>query len=93
MDLASPSLAQHQQRTAFTEAETRLIEVAGNLHDLGKLAIPNSILDKPEKLTIYLLLEKNEYYITYNIIYFALGGKTHKKSFHLAFFRFTPKYR
>ncbi|MHB1362228.1 MAG: HD domain-containing phosphohydrolase [Thermoleophilia bacterium] len=34
----------------FTEAELELIEVAGYLHDLGKLVIPNSILEKPGKL-------------------------------------------
>src|SRR5450759_3720232 len=34
----------------LTDAEIGLMEVAGNLHDLGKLAIPNSILDKHESL-------------------------------------------
>jgi HD-GYP domain-containing protein (c-di-GMP phosphodiesterase class II) len=32
------------------EEKTKLI-IAANLHDLGKLAVPNSILDKPDKLT------------------------------------------
>ncbi|MBF0558294.1 MAG: HD domain-containing protein [Nitrospirae bacterium] len=35
----------------LTNTEVMLMEVAGNLHDMGKLAIPNSILDKPGKLT------------------------------------------
>ncbi|MHB8159228.1 MAG: HD domain-containing phosphohydrolase [Thermoleophilia bacterium] len=34
----------------FTDAELELMEVAGYLHDLGKLVIPNSILEKPGKL-------------------------------------------
>ena len=32
------------------DTKTRLV-IAANLHDLGKLAVPNSILDKPGKLT------------------------------------------
>ena len=35
----------------LTDAEIGLMEVAGDLHDLGKLAIPNSILNKPGSLT------------------------------------------
>ncbi|HVN70846.1 MAG TPA: HD domain-containing phosphohydrolase [Desulfomonilia bacterium] len=35
----------------LTEVEIGLMEVAGNLHDLGKLVIPNSLLEKPGKLT------------------------------------------
>ncbi len=35
----------------LTETEVRLMEVAGNFHDIGKLAVPNSILNKPDKLT------------------------------------------
>ncbi|MHB9111013.1 MAG: HD domain-containing phosphohydrolase [Thermoleophilia bacterium] len=34
----------------FTEAELKLMELAGYLHDLGKLVVPNSILEKPGKL-------------------------------------------
>ncbi len=32
------------------DEKTKLV-IAANLHDLGKLAVPNSILDKPDKLT------------------------------------------
>lgn len=35
----------------LTKRETELIRIAGNLHDVGKLVVPNSILEKPGKLT------------------------------------------
>ncbi len=35
----------------FTEKQQRAIKVAGYLHDLGKLAVPNELLEKPSKLT------------------------------------------
>jgi HD-GYP domain-containing protein (c-di-GMP phosphodiesterase class II) len=35
----------------LTETEVEWMEIAGHLHDLGKLAIPNTILDKPAGLT------------------------------------------
>jgi HD-GYP domain-containing protein (c-di-GMP phosphodiesterase class II) len=35
----------------LTELETELMKVAGNLHDVGKMAVPNSILEKDSKLT------------------------------------------
>jgi len=35
----------------LTEMEIDLLEVAGHLHDLGKLVVPNKILDKPGRLT------------------------------------------
>ncbi len=31
----------------FTEADCRLMQIAGYLHDLGKLAVPSEILEKP----------------------------------------------
>ncbi|RJQ56489.1 MAG: HD-GYP domain-containing protein [Nitrospiraceae bacterium] len=58
----------------LTEMETRLMEVAGNLHDIGKLAIPNSILDKPGKLTKEeMAVMKSHTYYTYSIIN-TIGG-------------------
>lgn len=39
------------QRLGMSPIERRLIGVAGNLHDIGKLAVPTEILDKPSKLT------------------------------------------
>ena len=58
----------------LTKMETMLIEVAGNLHDIGKLAIPDSILDKPDKLTKReTALIKSHTYYTYTIIN-TIGG-------------------
>jgi HD-GYP domain-containing protein (c-di-GMP phosphodiesterase class II) len=50
------------------------MEVAGNLHDLGKLAIPNSILDKPGSLTKEeMSVMKSHTYYTYLVIN-SIGG-------------------
>ena len=35
----------------FSERDCTLMRIAGYLHDLGKLAVPNEILEKPGKLT------------------------------------------
>ena len=61
----------------FTDEEVGLMEVAGNLHDIGKLAIPNSILDKPEKLTKEeMSVMKSHTYYTYLVIN-SIGGLKH----------------
>jgi len=58
----------------LTKMETTLIEIAGNLHDIGKLAIPDSILDKPDKLTKReSALMKSHTYHTYSVIN-TVGG-------------------
>jgi HD-GYP domain-containing protein (c-di-GMP phosphodiesterase class II) len=36
----------------FSERECQMMKVAGYLHDLGKLAVPAEILEKPAKLTV-----------------------------------------
>ena len=38
------------QLHGFTRNEVKLMEIAGNLHDIGKMAVPNRILEKPGKL-------------------------------------------
>jgi len=40
------------RRVGITEIEMEAIRYTGKLHDLGKIAIPDYILDKPGKLTI-----------------------------------------
>ncbi len=58
----------------FTDAEIGLMEVAGDLHDLGKLAIPNSILNKPGNLTKEeMSVMKCHTYYTYLVIN-SIGG-------------------
>ncbi|MBU1965213.1 MAG: HD domain-containing protein [Proteobacteria bacterium] len=58
----------------LTDTEIGLMEVAGNLHDIGKLAIPNSILDKPGGLTKEeMSVMKSHTYYTYSVID-TIGG-------------------
>ncbi len=58
----------------LTDTETVLMEVAGNLHDIGKLAIPNSILEKPGKLTdAEMAIMRSHTYHTYSVID-TIGG-------------------
>ncbi len=53
----------------LTESETASMTVAGYLHDLGKLLIPNQILEKPAKLTPeeFAVMRSHTYY-TYSIL-------------------------
>ena len=53
----------------FSELECLMMEIAGYLHDLGKLAVPAEILEKPAKLTEeeYNVVRKHTYH-TYNIL-------------------------
>ncbi|MBP2650929.1 MAG: 33-cGAMP-specific phosphodieSPTERase 1 [Firmicutes bacterium] len=48
----------------YSTSEVNLIRIAGLLHDLGKLAVPNAILEKPGKLTAYeySLIKQHPYY-------------------------------
>ncbi|MEW6456292.1 MAG: HD domain-containing phosphohydrolase [Acidobacteriota bacterium] len=52
-----------------SQLECELIEIAGLLHDLGKLSIPDEILDKPSGLTEqeFNIMKKHSYY-TYHIL-------------------------
>ena len=58
----------------LTESEVAFMTVAGYLHDLGKLAIPNHILEKPDKLTPeeFAVIKSHTYY-TYAILN-TIGG-------------------
>lgn len=62
IDFRSPFTATHSSGVAataaelarlsgFSERDCRLIRIAGYLHDLGKLAVPAEVLEKPAKLT------------------------------------------
>lgn len=53
----------------FSEENCRLMNLAGLLHDLGKLAVPAEILEKPDKLTReeYAVMRRHTYY-TYHIL-------------------------
>jgi HD-GYP domain-containing protein (c-di-GMP phosphodiesterase class II) len=53
----------------FSGLECLMMEIAGYLHDLGKLAVPAEILGKPDKLTEeeYNVVRKHTYH-TYNIL-------------------------
>lgn len=53
----------------FSDLECLMMEIAGYLHDLGKLAVPTEILEKPAKLTDeeFNIIRKHTYY-TYNIL-------------------------
>lgn len=53
----------------FPEEERGLIRAAGYLHDLGKLAVPPSILEKPGKLTENeFSIMKNHAFHTYHVL-------------------------
>lgn len=51
------------------EKNCEMLELAGLLHDLGKLRVPDELLDKPGKLTEeeYLIVEKHSF-DTFNIL-------------------------
>jgi len=85
VDFRSPFTATHSagvatvarelaKRMFFSEKDCRLMLVAGSLHDLGKVAVPNSILDKPSKLDPkeYEVIRAHTYF-TYQILS-TIGG-------------------
>ncbi len=85
VDYRSPFTATHSagvgtvarelaRRMHFSERSCRLMLVAGFLHDLGKVAVPNSILDKPGKLdpAEFDVIRAHTYY-TYQILS-TIGG-------------------
>ena len=61
----------------FCESELQVIETAGLLHDLGKLTIPNAVLEKPGPLTPEeMLIMRQHTYYTYRIMHQVGGMET-----------------
>jgi HD-GYP domain-containing protein (c-di-GMP phosphodiesterase class II) len=57
------------RQAGFSQNELHLMRIAGLLHDLGKLSIPNAILEKPGALTVEerLIVRQHTFY-TYRIL-------------------------
>ena len=80
VDFKSPFTATHSSGVArcsmllagmvgMSESEVKLMEVAGLLHDLGKMVIPNAILEKPAGLThTEMAVIKQHTYYTFSIL-------------------------
>ncbi|NLZ93701.1 MAG: HD domain-containing protein [Firmicutes bacterium] len=80
IDFRSPYTAKHSAGVAktaeklaelagFSDIECKMMLIAGYLHDLGKLAIPNDVLEKPSKLdTDELNIIKCHTYYTYRLL-------------------------
>ena len=58
----------------LAEYDVKLMRIAGNFHDIGKLIIPNSILEKPDKLTPaeFQIMRCHTYYTYYTLN--SIGG-------------------
>ena len=80
IDFRSPFTAMHSAGVAsaavclaglsgMSEDECKMMKIAGSLHDVGKLKIPTSILEKPGKLTDYEFnIMKEHAYYTYILL-------------------------
>ncbi len=57
------------QVAGFSESDIELMEIVGNLHDLGKMAVPNRILEKPHHLLRdeFAIIRRHTYY-TYTFL-------------------------
>ena len=88
IDFRSPFTAMHSagvaasavclaRKAGMSEDECALMEIAGNLHDIGKLKIPKAILEKPGKLTAdeFNVMKEHVYY-SYRILNRVRGLET-----------------
>ncbi|MFV1951197.1 MAG: HD-GYP domain-containing protein [Nitrospinota bacterium] len=88
IDFKSHFTATHSARVAasssmlarfmrFSDRECRMMEIAGFLHDLGKLSVPNSILEKQGKLdeTEFNIIRAHTYH-TFHLLNTIGGMKT-----------------
>lgn len=65
----SISAAKLAEKFGFTPTEVKMMKIAGNLHDIGKLAIPNEILNKAASLNREeTAIMRSHTYYTYAII-------------------------
>ncbi len=80
IDFRSPYTANHSRGVAacaehlaslmnFSPMECRMMLIAGYLHDLGKIAVPSEILEKPSKLDVdeFSIMRSHTYY-TYRVL-------------------------
>ena len=80
IDFRSPFTAMHSagvsasavrlaQLMGMSEEECQMMEIAGDLHDLGKIRVPREILEKPGKLTDeeFNVIQEHAYH-TYRIL-------------------------
>lgn len=96
IDFRSPFTANHSAGVAktaeklaalsgFSETECKMMLVAGNLHDLGKLAVQREVLEKPYKLSPeeFNMIRGHTFY-TYRLLQSITGFETINKwaSFH-----------
>ncbi len=73
------------QMAGFSDMECKMMKIAGYLHDIGKLAIPQEILEKPGKLSDFEYnIVKSHIYHSYRILEGIKGLETINKwaSFH-----------
>lgn len=88
IDFRSPFTAMHSAGVAavglklaelsgFSEDECKMMNIAANLHDIGKLAIPREILEKQGKLTAeeYDIIRSHSFY-TYRLLKSVKGFET-----------------
>jgi len=63
-------------KAGLSKDECYLLEIAGLLHDLGKMAVPEDIIEKPGKLTAheYDIIKQHSYY-TYWLLNPVLPGQ------------------